>query len=95
MTTKKRINLRLHPIELATLDRIADEYKETRSGMITRLIQEFPEKEHRDTRNLGELTELTYALAKSPRKSSTKKRDKAPKEYEDKDQIGDISNRKM
>jgi hypothetical protein len=44
MTTKKRINLRLHPIELATLDRIADEYKETRSGMLTRLIQEFPEK---------------------------------------------------
>jgi hypothetical protein len=41
-TTKKRINISIHPIELAKLDQIADEYGETRSGMLTRIIQEFP-----------------------------------------------------
>jgi metal-responsive CopG/Arc/MetJ family transcriptional regulator len=45
--TKKRISISLHPIELAKLDRIADKYRETRSGMFTRLIQEFPEEEYR------------------------------------------------
>ena len=67
--TKKRISISLHPIELAKLDRIADKYGETRSGMFTRLIQEFPEEKQRNTRNLGELTEMPcYAPIKKKRK---------------------------
>ena len=44
MATRERINISLHPIELEKLDRIAKQYKETRSGMLTRMIQELPEK---------------------------------------------------
>jgi metal-responsive CopG/Arc/MetJ family transcriptional regulator len=44
MATRKRINISLHPLELERLDRIAEQYQETRSGMLTRIIQEFPEK---------------------------------------------------
>jgi len=43
MATRERVNVSLHPIELAKLDRIAKEYGETRSGMLMRIIQEFPE----------------------------------------------------
>ena len=51
MVTRKRINISLHPIEVAKLDEIADEYEETRSGMLMRIIQAFPkcpEKKHKD-----------------------------------------------
>ena len=51
MATRKRINESLHPIEIQKLDEIADEYEETRSGMLTRIIQTFPkcpEKKHKD-----------------------------------------------
>lgn len=41
MATHKRINITIHPIELKKLDEIAKEYGETRSGMISRLIQEY------------------------------------------------------
>ena len=44
MATRKRINITLHPIELKKLDGIAKKYKETRSGMLTRLIQEYEDK---------------------------------------------------
>lgn len=41
MATHKRINITIHPIELDKLDLIAKENNETRSGMITRLIQQY------------------------------------------------------
>ena len=44
MATHKRINITIHPIELKKLDRIAKKHNETRSGMITRLIQNHDEK---------------------------------------------------
>jgi len=44
MATRKRIDITLHPIELEKLDRIAKKHNETRSGMITRLIQNHNEK---------------------------------------------------
>lgn len=44
MATKRRVNISIHPIELQKLDRIAEQYGETRSGMLARIIQEFPEK---------------------------------------------------
>ena len=44
MATHKRINITLHPIEIEKLDQIAKKHKETRSGMITRLIQEHENK---------------------------------------------------
>jgi len=44
MATRKRINITLHPIELKKLDSIAKKHKETRSGMLTRLIQEYEDK---------------------------------------------------
>ena len=44
MATRKRINITLHPIELKKLDGIAKKHKETRSGMLTRLIQEYEDK---------------------------------------------------
>lgn len=43
MATRERINITIHPIELEKLDRIAKDHKETRSGMITRLIQDYKE----------------------------------------------------
>ncbi len=85
--TKKRISISLHPIELAKLDRIADKYGETRSGMFTRLIQEFPEDEYRNTRDLGDLTETPYY------KPIQKKRKKSLKEYEDLEEVGDLSSK--
>ena len=60
MATRERINITLHPIELKKLDRIAKIYKETRSGMLTRLIQEYHEESERD--RIGDLTELSYDL---------------------------------
>lgn len=39
MAAHKRITITLHPIEIKKLDEIAAENLETRSGMITRLIQ--------------------------------------------------------
>lgn len=88
MVTKKKINISLHPIELLKLDRIADEYGETRSGMLTRIIQEFPEKDHKDTRTLADVKELNYKIGGS---QGAKKRKKSPTEYEDIDEIGDLS----
>ena len=44
MATHKRINITIHPIELKKLDHIAEKNQETRSGMITRLIQEYNTK---------------------------------------------------
>ena len=44
MATRKRINVSLHPIEIEKLDKIAKDHKETRSGMFTRIIQEYQEK---------------------------------------------------
>lgn len=44
MSTHKRINITIHPIELKKLDDIAKEHDETRSGMISRLIQNYNEK---------------------------------------------------
>lgn len=44
MATHKRINITIHPIELRRLDLIAKENEETRSGMISRLIQEYKDK---------------------------------------------------
>ena len=45
MANRKRIDITLHPIELEKLDRIRkkEKYKESRSGMIARLIQEYKE----------------------------------------------------
>jgi metal-responsive CopG/Arc/MetJ family transcriptional regulator len=43
MSTHKRINITIHPIELEKLDKIAKEKQETRSGMIARLIQDYKE----------------------------------------------------
>ena len=83
--TKKRISISLHHIELAKLDRIADKYRETRSGMFTRLIQEFLEEEYRKVRDPGEPTEMSYY--------TPKKRKKSPKEYEDIEEVGDISSK--
>ena len=39
--TKQRINITIHKIEIKRLDEIRKEYNESRSGMITRLIQNF------------------------------------------------------
>ena len=44
MATHKRINITMHPIELEKLDHIAKQNNETRSGMISRLIQNHDEK---------------------------------------------------
>jgi len=41
MATHKRINITMHPIEIEKLDKIAKRYNESRSGMISRLIQWF------------------------------------------------------
>ena len=41
MATHKRINITIHPEDLKRLDEIAKERNHTRSGMITRLIQEY------------------------------------------------------
>lgn len=43
MTVRKRINITIHEIELNKLDRIKQKHNETRSGMITRLINEYKE----------------------------------------------------
>ena len=45
MANRKRIDITLHPIELEKLDRIRkkDNFKESRSGMIARLIQNYEE----------------------------------------------------
>ena len=58
MATRKRINITMHPIELKKLDRIAEQYQETRSGMIERLIQKF--KGESDSDWIGEKTEMSY-----------------------------------
>ena len=50
--------------------------------MFTRLIQEFPEDEYRNTRDLGDLTETPYYTP------IQKKRKKSPKEYEDIEEVG-------
>jgi len=39
MATYKRITITMHPLEIEKLDQIAKENEETRSGMISRLIQ--------------------------------------------------------
>jgi hypothetical protein len=83
---KKRISISLHPIELAKLDRIGDEYGETRSGMLIRLIQEFPEAEHKDTCTLADATELRFKL-----REKKAERKKSPKEYEEIDEIGELT----
>jgi len=44
MSSRKRLNITLHPIEIEKLKRIAKTNKESLSGMITRLIQEYKEK---------------------------------------------------
>ena len=44
MATHKKINISIHQIELDKLDRLKKKFNETRSGMITRLIQEYKEK---------------------------------------------------
>lgn len=82
---KKRISISLHPIELATLDRIANKYRETSSGMFTRLFQEFPDKEYGNVRDLSEPTEMSYY--------TPKRRKISPKEYVDIAEVGDISNK--
>ena len=61
MATRERINITLHPIELKKLDRIAKIYKETRSGMLTRLIQEY-EESNKHGKDIGDLTELSHDL---------------------------------
>ena len=43
MSTHKRINITIHPIELDKIDKLAKKYGETRSGMISRIIQQFEE----------------------------------------------------
>jgi len=43
MSTHKKINISIHQIELDKLDRLKTKHNETRSGMITRLIQEYKE----------------------------------------------------
>jgi anaerobic glycerol-3-phosphate dehydrogenase len=43
MATHKKINISIHQIELNKLDRLKQKFNETRSGMITRLIQEHEE----------------------------------------------------
>ena len=72
-STKKRVNINLHPIALARLDRIADHYREPRRGMITCIIQEFPKKQHKNTGNLDESTEIMhYKLLKKKGKKLLK-----------------------
>ena len=44
MAAFKRINITLHPEDLRKLDRIAEKRNHTRSGMISRLVQEYNEK---------------------------------------------------
>jgi len=44
MASHKRINITLHPIEIEKLDKIAKKNKESRSGMIARLVQEYKDK---------------------------------------------------
>ena len=44
MATHKRVNISLHPEDLEKLDKIAKKRNHTRSGMITRLIQEYEDK---------------------------------------------------
>ena len=58
MVTHKRINITLHPIELKKLDKIAEQYNETRSGMITRLIQKYTLQSDNDW--IEEKTEIAY-----------------------------------
>lgn len=41
MAFHKRLNITLHPKEIEKLDQIRKKNKETRSGMIARLIQEY------------------------------------------------------
>ena len=72
MAVYKKMTITLHPIEIEKLERIAKQNKETKSGMIARLIQEYPDvkrslkkrlipgsKEYED---VGDLTELSYDL---------------------------------
>lgn len=61
MATHKRINITIHPIELKKLDEIVKENNETRSGMITRLIQNYQDK-RTDNDKIADLTELSYEL---------------------------------
>lgn len=71
MATRRRINITLHPLEIKKLDNIAEENDETRSGMISRLIQEYQLKTHKkkekkgkiskeDAEWIGEKTEMSY-----------------------------------
>jgi len=58
MASYKRINITLHPEDLKKLDRIAKDRDHTRSGMISRLIQEYKKKS--DYNFIGEKTEMSY-----------------------------------
>ena len=44
MATHKRITITLHPIEIEKLERITKKNNETLSGMIARLIHDYPLK---------------------------------------------------
>jgi hypothetical protein len=70
MVTHKRINITIHPIELKKLDKIAAQHNETRSGMITRLIQEH--KEISDYDSIGEKTEMSYYAPENKKKDKVK-----------------------
>lgn len=45
MASYKRLTITLHPIEIEKLKRITEDNQETISGMISRLIQGYLEKE--------------------------------------------------
>ena len=68
MVTHKRINITLHPIELKKLDKIAKQHNETRSGMITRLIQDY--KQINDYDWIGEKTAMSYYAPEKKKKKN-------------------------
>ena len=70
MATHKRINITIHPIELKKLDKIAASNNETRSGMITRLIQEY--ELISDAEWIHDKTEMAY-YAPDKKKTKNKK----------------------
>jgi len=45
MAVYKKMTITLHPKEIEKLERIRKRNEETKSGMIARLIQEYPEEE--------------------------------------------------
>ena len=69
----KRLDITLHPEDIKKLDKIAKARGYKRSTMIAKLIQEYLWEKHEDTRELGDLTELSHELHGSTKKKKVKR----------------------